>query len=175
MAGSRIRNHLGSLEFRWLFVPLSKSLTSLYLLSAEGTLSCRSHAFLTLMQCGHYRTSQAFQKGQGIIPILLTVLQKFTHLLLDQKKKYGFVCTQCDIIRHMSSALMMEEEEIHSCVTSKEFKRGIGSLFDPYVNTMGRQAILTVTYGGELLYLQIWRDHSAWSVHIIVTAWFTAW
>ena len=30
-----------------------------------------------------------------------------------------------------------------------------GLFFDPCVNTMGRAAILTVTYGGELLYLQI--------------------
>ena len=33
--------------------------------------------------------------------------------------------------------------------------------------------MLTITYGGELLYLPIWRDHSALSAYIIVTAWFT--
>ena len=37
----------------------------------------------------------------------------------------------------------------------------------------GVAAILTVTYGGELLYLRIWHDHSARSAHIIVSVWFT--
>ena len=32
---------------------------------------------------------------------------------------------------------------------------GIGSLFDPYVNAMWAVAILKVTYGDELMYLQI--------------------
>ena len=35
-------------------------------------------------------------------------------------------------------------------------------------------AILTIVYGGELLYLWIWCNHLAWSAHIIVTPWFTA-
>ena len=35
-------------------------------------------------------------------------------------------------------------------------------------------AILTVTHGGELLYLRIWCDHLARSAQIIVAACFTA-
>ena len=35
--------------------------------------------------------------------------------------------------------------------------------------------LLTITYGGKLLYFRIWCDHSVRSVHIIIiTAWFTA-
>ena len=56
------------------------------------------------------------------------------------------------------------------CICTKEFKRGIGSLFDPCVNAYGATAILPVTYGGELLYLRIWRDHLGRSAHMIVTA-----
>ena len=46
-----------------------------------------------------------------------------------------------------------------SSLSSKEFERGNRVSFsDPCVNPMGG-AILTVTYGGELLYLRMWRDH----------------
>ena len=34
-------------------------------------------------------------------------------------------------------------------------------------------AILTITYGGELLYLWIWLDHSAQSARIIIATSFT--
>ena len=37
----------------------------------------------------------------------------------------------------------------------------------------GEATILTVTYGDELLYLQIWRYHLVRSVHIIIAARFT--
>ena len=57
---------------------------------------------------------------------------------------------------------------------TRNLNGGIGSLFDPCVNAVGRPVILTVTYGGELLYLRIWRDHSARSAHNIVAACFTA-
>ena len=54
---------------------------------------------------------------------------------------------------------------------NKEFERGIMSLFDRCVNAIWRWPY-SVTYGGELLYLWIWRDHSAWSAHIIIIVWF---
>ena len=43
----------------------------------------------------------------------------------------------------------------------------------PVLTLYGVAAILTFTYGGELLYLQIWCDHSSQPVHIIVTVGFT--
>ena len=48
-------------------------------------------------------------------------------------------------------------------------KGGIGSLFDP----CGAAVILTIMYGGELLYLGIWHHNSAQSAHITVAACFT--
>ena len=54
----------------------------------------------------------------------------------------------------------------------RNLKRESGLSLTPVLTLWGG-AILTVTYGGELLYLWIWRDHSAWYSHIIVTAWFT--
>ena len=59
-------------------------------------------------------------------------------------------------------------------IIPRNLKGGIGSLFDPCVNGYGAVAILPITYGGELLYLQIWRHHSAQYAHIMVTAWFNA-
>lgn len=50
-----------------------------------------------------------------------------------------------------------------------EFKRGgIESLCWPLCSCYRAAAIMTVTYGGNLLYLQIWHDHSVWSAHIII-------
>ena len=49
---------------------------------------------------------------------------------------------------------------------SKNLKEGIRFPFGRCVN-----AIWTVIYGGELLYLQIRLNHSAWSEHIIITEW----
>ena len=60
------------------------------------------------------------------------------------------------------------------CAWSKEFKRGNRVSLWPLCLRYGEAAILTVTYGGELLYLRNWRDHSARSVHVVVTAWFIA-
>ena len=62
------------------------------------------------------------------------------------------------------------------CVLTKEFKRGNKVCFLPLcVNAMAYEeaTILKVTYGGKLLYLRIWRNHSARFAHIIVTACFT--
>ena len=39
----------------------------------------------------------------------------------------------------------------------------------------GAAAILTVTYGGELLYLRIWNKYLSRSLHIIVAVCFTVW
>ena len=46
--------------------------------------------------------------------------------------------------------------------------------FWPLCQRYGAPAILTVTYGGELLYFRIWHDHSSRSAHIIITVWFTS-
>ena len=51
---------------------------------------------------------------------------------------------------------------------------GIGYLFNPCVNAVDWWRFLTVMYGGELLYLRIWGNLSAGSVHIIITACFAA-
>ena len=48
----------------------------------------------------------------------------------------------------------------------RNLKGRIRSLFDP-CQCYGTATILTVTYGGELLHLRIWRNHS---VQIIVAA-----
>ena len=45
-----------------------------------------------------------------------------------------------------------------------------GLFLTPVLMLHGAAAILTVTYGGELLYRRIWCDHSVQSVHIIVAA-----
>ena len=63
--------------------------------------------------------------------------------------------------------------------TPGKFKRGIGFLFLPFVNAMEGQPILVVMYGGELLYLQIWCNHSHHRYHVmhctitINQAWFS--
>ena len=52
----------------------------------------------------------------------------------------------------------------------RNLKEGIVSLLT-HVNAMGAGTILTVMYGGELLYFWIWHDHlaqSAQCAHIIV-------
>ena len=67
-------------------------------------------------------------------------------------------------------------KSIKSLSHSRKFKEGgIGSLFHPCVNSMERPPYLPVMYGGELLYLRIWRNNSARSAHIIITLWFTVW
>ena len=60
---------------------------------------------------------------------------------------------QCNLIFHLHQGV---------------FKRESGLFLTPVLN-YGVTAILTVMYGGELLYLRIWREHSARSAHIIVT------
>ena len=48
-------------------------------------------------------------------------------------------------------------------------KRKSGLFFQPCINaSYGAVAILVVMYGGELLYPQIWRAHSAQAAYIIV-------
>ena len=44
-------------------------------------------------------------------------------------------------------------------------KEGMGSLFYLFY---GAVAIVMVTYAGELMYLQIWQDHSPGSVYCII-------
>ena len=56
---------------------------------------------------------------------------------------------------------------------SRNFKGGIGSLFDSCVNAMGRRPYWP-SREGESYCTFGFGDHSAWSVHIIVTAWFNA-
>ena len=65
------------------------------------------------------------------------------------------------------SVLSTEDSKIYIMSFPRNLKGGIGSLIDPLC--YGAAAILPLTYGGELLYLRIWCDHSARSAHIIVT------
>ena len=64
----------------------------------------------------------------------------------------------------------LTKQQGYQFTQNKEFKGGIRSLYDPCVNAMGGGHIDPVTYGGELLYLRILRNHSAQSAHIIITA-----
>ena len=50
------------------------------------------------------------------------------------------------------------------------FRRGNRCLFVTQVLTQWGGGHLTVVYGGELLYLWIWRNHSAWLAQLIVDA-----
>ena len=61
--------------------------------------------------------------------------------------------------------LQLNKLSPHKRAGTKEFKRGIGSLFDPCVY-FRVAAILTVTYGGKLLNFWIWRNHLAWSARV---------
>ena len=52
----------------------------------------------------------------------------------------------------------------------RNLKEGIGSPFDPAVLSLGAAAILMVMFGGEALYLRVWRYHSVRSAQIIIAA-----
>ena len=58
-------------------------------------------------------------------------------------------------------------------VLDKEFIMGNRVSSSPLCKRYGAAAILTVTYGGELLYLRIWGNHSTRSAHVSVAACFT--
>ena len=49
----------------------------------------------------------------------------------------------------------------------KKFKRENWISFGTCVNAVGGGGILIIRYGGELLYLQIWHNHSVWFVQLI--------
>ena len=64
--------------------------------------------------------------------------------------------------------LMLTLQPICGGQSPRNLKWRIGSLFDPRVNAVGGGHIARHVHGVELLYLQIWRNHSARSAHIII-------
>ena len=62
--------------------------------------------------------------------------------------------------------------KVHTPTCIHRIQKGESNLFSPLCLRYGVVAILPIMYGGELLHFQIWRDHSVWSVHINIAAWF---
>ena len=58
-------------------------------------------------------------------------------------------------------------------ISNQGILKGESGLFLTPVLTLWGGGRIDILYGGELLYLRIWHDHSAQSAHFIVTAWVT--
>ena len=81
--------------------------------------------------------------------LFLDVFNYNQNIMTKIKIKFIFV-EKYALLSHVSTLFLL--------VWSKEFKRGNPVSFWPLCYCYGVAAMLTVTYGGELLYFWIWRD-----------------
>ena len=119
-----------------------------------------------------YTVNLPIQQFRGVTAYLTRVntTYRLTHLYLYANGIYARdECHAINWVAWIKTFIFIRS------VIIKEFKRGIRVSFDPYVNAMWRRPYCPSSVDrGELLYLRFWRNHSARSTHIIVTAWFTA-
>ena len=156
----------------------------------------REFDFTFNVESSSYGDYRCVSESDGNIVEGLIRLEVKGKCIVVQKSKCGVIrfrrvpimieSTGCDCEQTIAAAsTQLNDAQLKfvnslQCVSQsipRNFKGGIGSLFDACVNAVGRRPYWPSPWRWvhvDLLYLRIWRDHSARSAPILIIVWFTA-